>query len=571
MIRLNKICLSIISALTVSSIAWAVPAKRILTTHTQVDGSQITVQLTGDEHSHCYRTLDGLALTSVDDVHFYYAGSNILAHNENDRTASELSYIAANHSKLSGELQETSRRVRAKVAVKEDEPQVPNVGSPRIPIILVGYKDLPLKGSDPVSIFEKHFNSGEKSAFNYFKDQSFGKFTPEFDILGVANLENNRNVYGGNDFYGNDKGVGKMVAEACETFKAVDWSKYDNDGDGYVDVVIVLYAGTGEAQGGPAESVWPCQWDLYSSDYDKDLTMGRTIISKFAVFNELNGTSDKTTKVDGVGTFCHEFSHCLGLPDFYSTNGMNYYGMGTWSLMDYGCYNDDGFTPMGYTAYERNYFGWLNIEEAQPNSVLTLQPVALGGKAYRISNDQDVTGNEYFIIECQKMQGWEQYMASEGLMVTHVDYDAKVWANNTVNNNGQRQRMTIVPADNKLSLYNESGDLYPYNGNDALTDDSTPAARVYTGEGSVKRLHKPITNIIKNSDGSITLNFMREDIKGDVDGNGEVDIADLNILINIVLKLDDASKYGKRAFVTGGEVVDVSDINAVLNIIIRSN
>lgn len=566
--KINKLCISAISALTISSMAWAVPAKRILTTHTQVDGTQITVQLTGDERSHCYRTLDGLALTSIDDATFYYAGSNVLAHNENERTASELSFIAANHSKLTGEMQETSRRVRAKVTIKEDEPQVPHVGSPRIPIILVGYKDLPLKGADPVANFEKHFNTSQKSALNYFKDQSFDKFAPIFDILGVANLENNRAVYGGNSFYGDDRGVGKMVAEACLTFKDVDWSKYDNDGDGYVDVVIVLYAGTGEAQGGPSESVWPCQWDLYSSDYDKDITMGKTTISKFAVFNELYGTNDKTTQIDGVGTFCHEFSHCLGLPDFYTTNGMNYYGMGSWSLMDYGCYNDEGFTPMGYTAYEREYFGWMKIEEAQPNSVLTLQPVALGGKAYRITNDQNATGNEYFIIECQKQQGWEQYMPSEGLMVTHVDYDATVWANNTVNNNGQRQRMTIVPADNKLSMYNEDGDLYPHLGNNALTDDSTPAARVYTGTGSVKRLHKPITNITKNSDGSITLNFMREDLQGDVNGDDVVDINDLNIIINIILGKDNASNYGKRAYVTGGSSVDISDANAVANIII---
>ena len=553
-------------ALSITAISWAVPAKRIKTTHLQSDGTTITVQLTGDERSHCYRTLDGMALTQASDGNFYYASSNVLAHNMSQRSAAEASFIAENASLLTGD-RNTPRRTKAKAALKDDEPQVPHMGSPRIPIVLVGYNNLKLKGN-PEENFEKHFNTNEKSAYNYFADQSFGKFTPQFDILGVANLTQDRKVYGGNDYYGNDLGVGLMVGEACEMFKDVDWTQYDNDGDGYVDVVIVLYAGTGEAQGGPSESVWPCQWDLYSSDYGKNLDMGEVIISKFAVFNELYGSSDKSSTIDGVGTFCHEFSHCLGLPDFYCTNSMSYYGMGSWSLMDYGCYNDNAYTPVGYTAYERDFFGWMQIEDAEPNSIITLSPVPAGGKAYRIANDQDPTGNEYFIIENRKKAGWEEYMASDGLMVTHVDYDAKVWNANTVNNNGQRQRMTIVAADNKCSLYNEAGDLYPYNGNNELTDSSTPAARVYTGEGSVKRLHKPITGITKNNDGTITLRFMYEGIPGDVDDNGTVDIKDANIIINIILGKDSPDNYDGRADVDGNGSVDIKDANIIINSIL---
>lgn len=574
--RINKHILTIVLAASTVVTAWAVQAKHTPINYTQSDGSTITVTLAGDEWRHGHVTRDGLLVKQNDRGDWCYATatgtSTVIAHEATQRSAAEAQYAAS--SAITFEHMATPARAKRSISAKgfEEETQVPNTGSPRIPIILVDYQDLKFKNSDPVGAFEEHFNTGDKSAYKYFSDQSFGKFTPRFDILGYVQLADNRGAYGRNDRYGNDTGLGKMVAEACLALgDSIDWSKYDNDGDGQADVVILLYAGTGEAQSGIPEAVWPCQWDLASSDYEQDLPIGNTVISKFAVFNELYGASDESNQIDGIGTFCHEFSHCIGMPDFYATNNMGYYGMGSWSLMDYGNYNDMGRTPAAYTAYERTYMGWMDMEEASPNSIITLNPVEQGGMAYKITNDQEPSGNEYFVIECRKQEGWNSFLASSGLMVTHVYYDDKAWRENTVNNNGQLKRMTTVPADNKQSYYNEEGDLFPYGNNDMLTDESTPPARTYVGTSSIKRLHKPITDITRNDDGSITLKFMYTGLKGDVNGDGEVDVTDVNILINIILGKDSADNYDGRADVTGDGNTDVSDVNSLINIILNKN
>ena len=569
----KKIALAMVSAMMAAT-AWAVQAKRVQTTHTQADGKPVTVTLVGDEFHHGHVTLDGYAVKQAQDGNFYYLNegklTSVMAHNEAARSAAEVAYVAQNEVNLTFAAQSsTAKRAPRKVSLK-GVTQIPCLGSPHVPIIMVNYQDIKFKSDDPISIFNEHFMTGEKSAFKYFEEQSFGKFTPQYDILGLVELSENRAAYGGNDRGGNDSGIGKMVAEACDSVAGVDWSLYDHDKDGEVDVVIVLYAGPGEAQGAKPETIWPCQWELDASDYGHVLVKGENVINKFAVFNELIGYDDEGTTIDGIGTFCHEFSHCLGLPDFYATNNMGYYGMGAWSIMDYGNYNDNANTPVGYTGYERWYLGWMDIEDAVPNTIMNIKPVKDGGKVYKVANDQDATGCEYLLLECRTQTGWEQFMAGSGLMITHVDYNETVWANNTVNNNGQRQRMTIYPADNKASVYNEEGDLYPNAaGNNLLTDDSTPAARVYTGDGSIKRLHKPITDITRNDDGSITLKFMFTGLKGDVNNDGKVDVADINCIIDVILENVDASQFEGRADVNGDGKVDVADINEVIDIILQ--
>ena len=173
--------------------------------------------------------------------------------------------------------------------------------------------------------------------------------------------------------------------------------------------------------------------------------------------------------------------------------------------MDYGCYNgpdsdgdgySDGSVPVGYTAYEREFCGWITIEELTAPSSVTLENLADSKKAYKIvSSDKD----QYFTLENRQQTGWDRYMASAGLMIVKVDYDQSVWDYNTVNNESSRQRMTIMPADNKYSEYNEDGDLYPYNGNTSFTDDSRPAAKTNTG----LKLGKPVTNIAQDNGRSV--------------------------------------------------------------------
>ena len=311
-----------------------------------------------------------------------------------------------------------------------------------------------------------------------------------------------------------------MVGEACRGLNAtVNFQDYDNDGDGECDVVIVLYAGVGEASSLVENSVWPAQWNLASSDYGRYLTLDGVKVDKFAVFNELNGTTP--SKIDGVGTFCHEFSHCLGLPDFYDTQYSGHFGMACWSLMDHGSYNNNGYTPIGYSAYEKDFMGWIKIPEAEENTRYSLTPLnqkrEATDMAVKISSKNDP--NEYFILENRAKQGWDKYMPAEGLLISHVSYSATAWDNNCVNDY-DLQRMTPIPADNSLKMnrmtyYGQSyyevdeksllGDLWPYGTANELTDTSVPAARLSSGG----LMGKPVTEITSNDDGTVSFWFMK--------------------------------------------------------------
>ena len=326
-------------------------------------------------------------------------------------------------------------------------------------------------------------------------------------------MPNNRRYYGGNNSNGDDQRLGQMVSDAIsKAGNEINWSQYDNDGDGYADACIVVYAGPGEAAGAAAETIWPAQWYLSASDYGNYVTRNNTKIDKFAVFCELYGSSDSGTSLDGIGTFCHEFSHCLGLPDFYPTDYSNHFGMGSWSVMHGGCDNNNGNRPCSYTAYERNFLGWMNLSTPTEGETYTIPTVDAGGQAFKITSNNS---NEYYVIENIQKSGWNQYAPASGLQVTHVNYNATRWNNNSVNNYAA-QGMTIIPADNSLkTIYSggyyftdesdQVGDLYPYNGNNQLTSTSTPAATLYN---SSTNLNKPITNITKNSNNTVSFTYM---------------------------------------------------------------
>ncbi|MBR5638174.1 MAG: M6 family metalloprotease domain-containing protein [Muribaculaceae bacterium] len=536
---MRKFLLLIIAIVVACSTAMAVPAKPGLNTLTMSDGSTLQVQVIGDEWNHSLATADGLTIALGDDGLFYYVVSgdisDVRVHEVADRSATELSFVNANKDQMTlaalREAKEQTGRMRASSprGISLKATQVPNNGSPRVPIILVQYTDKSM--SNTKSQFEAHYKTDAKSVFNYFKDQSNGLYTPQFDIYGIYTLPSSRATYGGNDNSGNDQGVAKMVGDAItKAGNDINWAQYDNDGDGEADVCIVVYAGVGEAQayGVVPNAVWPCQWSLSSGAYYGDgsgaVTRNGVTIDKFAVFNEVAGSSDSGTTLDGIGTFCHEFSHCLGLPDFYETTYNNgYFGMSWWSLMDTGCYNGgsvDGDTPIGYSAYEKNFMGWLNYIEATENTFYTLpvfnSKTAENDKAVRITA---LNSNEYWILENRKKQNWDYYIQDEGILITHFTYVASRWSANTVNNQSV-QLATIIPADNSLSTNNLNKDLYGET-NHAFGPATTPAMKanmsasgsLSSSTGGAGTVDKPVTEINLNSDGTASFWYIKGEVQ----------------------------------------------------------
>ena len=513
----------------------AVPADPKPFIVTQPDGTTLTMVAVGDEFQHGFTTLDGLTVVPGADGFVYYStasgASQVKAHDAANRNNAETAFIDRNRDQLNFGAQITAktRQLRASArnkASKVGTTQVPTQGSPRVPILLIDYQDKRM--SNTKAQLEEHYKNGDKSVYQYFYDQSNGQYTPQFDVYGIYTLDSNREEYGGNVYVnGNryDKGLGRMVEQAItKAGDEIDWSKYDNDGDGEADVCIVVFAGVGEAQASSSvpESIWPCQWYLSSAAYFGygDIgTMERNGVSidRFGVFNELNGSNDNGTTLDGIGTFCHEFSHCLGLPDFYDTNYGGHYGMGYWSLMCSGCYNGvqiSGDTPVGYSAYEKNFMGWLNYTEAQENNQYTL-PVSNSGNdmAVRI---KALNNNEYFILENRRKQGWDQCIRGEGVLITHFTYMADRWSGNTPNNEDV-QLATIIPADGTLSSYNESTDPYGKN-NHEFTATSNPAMMANmsaSGElagttGGYGTINKPVTDITIKADGTATFWYIKK-------------------------------------------------------------
>ena len=529
---MNKNLFILMFCLCMGLIAQAVPAKPGWHTVTQSDGSTLQVQAAGNAFNNALLTRDGLTVARGSDGDFYYISAvtgltTVRAHEVDQRSGSENAFINVQR----GSLTMTNKpyimpREKGKLGVggSNAEAGVPALGQRRIPIILVEFKDKKFNNTRQDII--DAMLTGNESVGQYFRDQSNGMYEPDFEVFGIYTLSQNREYYGGHQGNDNDKGLGWLVTEACQlaTADGVAFSPYDTNNDDYCDVVIVIYAGVGEAQASwnHPEAVWPCNWSLSAAYYYGSggngafrPSSGDPIVDNFAVFNELYGSNDNGTTIDGIGTFAHEFGHCLGLPDFYDTGDGDHYGLGDWDIMCMGCYNNDGFTPPGYSAYEKNFMGWIELITPNPGTYYTLpvwnQKNASTDKALCITSD--LNSNEFFILENRKKQGWDRYAPGEGIMITHVTYIADRWWGDSPNNE-DIQLMTLMNADNSWSYYDEATDLWPQNGKTEFTDTSTPAAKLNMNSrgaitGRAGYLGKPVTDMVINQDGTASFWYMK--------------------------------------------------------------
>lgn len=502
---MKKIILSIALAMLTLT-ASAVPARRTQRTLTLSDGTQVTATLSGDENYHYWKTADGRA--------FVMNEENI---------PQEISLQQA-QSKLQAKVQarnahRIAKRTKRKAAWGAETN--PISGERKGLVILVNYKDKKMQHTQ--AEYNDYFNKAGYSDNNctgsvrdYFLSQSYGKFSLDFDVMGPVTLSKNLSYYGDNDSDGNDKHAAEMVAEAVKlAVSGIDLKRYDWDGDGYVDQVYVVYAGYGEHADAPANTIWPHEFELSEAAKYNDgpgaLTINGVTIDTYACSSELRGSSGN--KMDGIGTACHEFSHCLAIPDMYDTSadGENF-GMNVWDLMDYGSYNgEDGYgeTPAPFTSYERMYCGWLTpVELTQPCNVNDMPAITKEPVAYLIRNDNPKFPGEYYLLENHQQESWDAYAPAHGMLVLHVDFNSNAWKQNTVNNVASHQRMTIIPADGKLSHYNTAGDTWPGTSKKtALTDSSNPAAKLYNlNSNGRKFMGHPIENIAEK-DGLISFTF----------------------------------------------------------------
>lgn len=500
---MKRILLSISTVLAALAIQ-AMPVKPgIWRNITLADGSVVRAELVGDEHLTYWRTTDGACYRQA-------PAADVFSKVELSALQNEYDAVVAQKTAREKAILESAR---ISMPVKKAEGSKFQ-GKKKCLVILANFADTKFKPEHTLDLYKQIINgenySDETLGFkgsvrDYFKAQSGGQFEIDFDVVGPVDLPKGYAGYGKNDASGRDQTalVYPMVEDAVNLAKdmVTDWKQYDWDGDGLVEEVFVLYAGHGQATyPQDPDLVWP-----HKSAIDPLTVADGVKVSVYACSCELGATE----AIDGIGAFCHEFSHCMGLKDHYDINGRGY-GTGFWDIMCFGCYNGNSFLPAEYNSYEKMFCGWKEpiVLNAEPQKIEGMKALAAGGDTYIFYNDGNE--NEYYMLENRQKTGWDAALPGEGLIVLHVDYSKGVWEENQVNYNAARQRMTVIPADNTLGSTDEdkAGDAWPYQGNNSLTNYSRPACTVYNANtDGTGYMNKYLLNITQNADGTISFEY----------------------------------------------------------------
>lgn len=358
----------------------------------------------------------------------------------------------------------------------------PNINlAPRGLLILVNFADITFSPENTQQAFDSlangdnyTYNGATGSCKSYFAEQSNGQYIPQFDVVGPLTLPQTAEYYGFDTDSGDDRYIADFVIDACRQADNIglDFSQYDNDQDGLIDFVYIIYAGFGQADGGPKSTIWPHNWDLISALYFKytnqneyyayydandslcyNLPMfDNKYLYTYACSNELRFASKTRT---GIGTICHEFCHVLGLPDYYITQSdyiqNSQYTPGAWSLMGYGNYLNDGNTPPNFSIYDKYFLGWLEPQvldatdtiqlfaDGQSGFLLARNEMHLSDKAYR-------TDTVYY-LENRQQTGWDTYLPGHGMLIWRVIYDENSWYNNSPNDDQIRYLLISANPD----------------------------------------------------------------------------------------------------------------------------
>lgn len=501
----------------------------------------MTIRLQGDEWCHWATDMEGRLVISDDKGYYHLANAAEEAAWEVEKAKRLEKGARINRQRY--ERLRRSRRAQARAAIAADsiatdsipadsvvvyDPdslvcdsilpshyEFPSKGKIRGLIVLVEFQDVRFSIDDPLQEFtdmmtkdgydraaykgSKYKNNG--SAHDYFYQNSMGQFDPQFDVYGPILLKDSLDYYGKND----DAKAWEMIVEACNYLDDslnVDFSVYDNNNDDYIDFVYAIYAGHGENATSVKSDVWPHAWDILSAS-GKSFYYDEKKLLDYACSNELI-----QSYLDGTGTFCHEFTHVLGLPDLYPTNKANACSPLGYDLLDTGCYNLNSYCPSGYSAYERYELGWLNPIVLSEQKTDTLLELCTSNQAYIVPVTEgldDPRDGEYYLFENRQLTNWDAHIPGHGMLVWHIDYNESLWYTNTPNNWVNHQCIDLVEADGQKKEYGTyvQDDSTPFPGSagiTAFTDDTTPAFSgwTYPGKNSKSltvRLEKPIYNI----------------------------------------------------------------------------
>lgn len=531
---------------------------------TQPDGSQIVTYIYGDEYLHYRTTDDGYTILRDTTGYYVYAisdGSNLLstdriARSKAERTDDDIAFLNSieKHLKpapsnlqpvepIAIPLNNTSKRSDLGAAsTRLATASTFDVSNLRGLVILVNYNDVTFSRSDILDVYTGMVSTSDYpglpdeddpttidteyagSVVDYFRDNSYGKFTPEFDVIGPVTID-----YAATDAQGTSNGATLMKAACIAADELADFSKYDSDGDGIVDFVFGIFAGYGSSDGADENLLWSHASGI------SGLTLDGVRLSRYACDVELNGTEG--TQLRGIGTICHEFSHVLGLADLYDVDSSD----GTsvtpqyWSIMARGNRLNDRRTPCSYSLYERYAMGFASIKDQDGNGEITVIDAA---GTYSLNDLKDSNAgymikssveNEFFLIENRQQKGWDAYLKGKGMLIWRVDSTSiMAWESNQVNANDDHNYLVLLRANPNTSssgtVTDGDGDPFPGSGNiTSITNSTDPSLCSWTG------INTPfeITNISEDDEGVISFTVSEASVTGtnitNINGTGTAD------------------------------------------------
>ena len=471
-------------ALMQATLLMAVPAKKGVRKVTQPDGTTVSIELHGDEWSHHTTTADGYTVLLNAQGFYVYASlrdgklaeTAITAHDAAQRTAKELQFLKTADKHLQEEPSPMMKATRQKVRARQQQTLaarqagIYDYKNFRGLVILVEFKDQAFSRSDYKNIITDMVNKENYTGYrdtqgqwqdctgsvrDYYSDNSNGVFKPDFDIHGPYKI--NFSKY---DAQGSNNAAKLIKAALDKADSEVDFSRYDGDNDGNVDLVYFIFAGNGaNFDGNDSRLYWPHRSIIYDPTTYTSVLKDGTYLYDYASSVELYGfTNDPSTiTIDGIGTICHEFSHVLGLPDFYDADGKESGGAciepGDWSLMSNGCYFNMSRTPVGYSLYERYAIGFATPVTIDKEGSYSMENIGTSNTGYRINSQ---VNNEYFMLENRQpsLFKWDAYLPGSGMLVFRVDRtNNSVWNYNTVNNNPSHPYYELLRADGTAHYY----------------------------------------------------------------------------------------------------------------------
>ena len=480
------------------------------------DGDSLTVRTVGDEHYRYTQTEDGFLVVSDSNGVYYYADENgaaskFKAKNAGKRSAEAKKFLNGldkqkvhrkhrerhpdRFKRTSGERAKrapwvptasSSATESASDAVSDNAPLVLRLpqasghanGTNRIPVLLIednNTHNLDSTTIDKVLNRENYTGDGHTgSVRDYFVDQSSGKFVPIFDPYFVK-VNVSFSNYIGNEYGLIKKGIEEMLSK----YPSFDASLYDCDKDGKVDALAVLYAG-GEVKNNSGH--------LGGFQYQLDAGGGTVNAGNNKRFNVYFIIQQENYLFP---TFVHEFSHTMGLKDHYCVYSDDCYadfrnsqyqapGAHVWDVMATGMYNNGGYTPPNYSAFERNFMGWLQYDSlTASDGVVVIPPLGTDNIAYRISFSKD----EWYVLENRQKNKWDSALPNHGMLIWHIDYNLQVWRNDAMNDDKTHQRVDVVEAGNLRVTSYDDGFVGSWNRGGNMKDDPFPGSQEITEYG----------------------------------------------------------------------------------------